>query len=235
MQLLRTLEGHDNIVWSVAFSPNSKWVASGSAGIKVWEVESGRQIFHFDGHKALVVSVAFHPHLPWLASASYDGTVRAWDLTSGRPLGILHRFDQSVHGVAFSPDGNTLAAACHDKRVAIWKSAELSFSDDAKKPPEAGIFPPSTYLEGHTTPCRAVCFSPDGRVLATGADQGTIILWDANSWTRTVTLPSGTGQIRSLSFSSDGQFLAGAAYVSPTVVWDLAALRRTLGEMNLDW
>jgi WD40 repeat protein len=80
-----------------------------------------------------------------------------------------------------------------------------------------------------------VTFSPDGRTLASGANDGVVILWDGETGERVVTLRSGTGQVRTLSFSRDGELLAGAAYLKPTVVWDLARLRHSLREMNLDW
>ena len=80
-----------------------------------------------------------------------------------------------------------------------------------------------------------VGFSADGKLLASGSEQGLISLWDAQTFTRLTTLRSDTAQLRSVSFSRDGRFLAGAAYGGPTVVWDLRHLRRTLADMNLDW
>jgi WD40 repeat protein len=95
--------------------------------------------------------------------------------------------------------------------------------------------PPSRFLEGHTAGVYSVGFSADGNYLATGSEQGVIILWNAHTFDRIATLRAETGQIRGLSFSHDGQLLAGAAYGSNTVVWDLRRLRRALADMHLDW
>jgi WD40 repeat protein len=229
-KLVHTLTGHSNIVWCVAFSPDSQYVASGSARegsgeVKVWDVATGKERYHFVGHKRLVVSLAFHPSRPWLASSSLDGSVHLWDLAAGKPLGLLHQFDQEVYSVAFRPDGRRLAAACHDHLVALWDVSELPALPAA----------PDRLLEGHTGAVWSVGFSPDGRMFASASEQGVIILWDGTTFDRLVTLRGGTGQIRGLSFSDDGQLLAGAAYTAPTIVWDLAAVRRSLGEMGLDW
>ena len=79
MELVRTLEGHNALVWSVAFSRDSKLLASGSGTIKIWDVATGKELYDCKGHERLVTGLAFHPQKPWLFSCSFDGTVRIWD------------------------------------------------------------------------------------------------------------------------------------------------------------
>ena len=233
LKLVRTLEPRESLVWCVAFSPDSKYVASGSGTVRVWEVDTGREIHSFSGHERLIVSVAFHPMQPWLVSCSLDGAVRLWDLKTGGSLGLLHQFDHAVHNLAFRPDGRWLAAACHDQNVALWDLGDLS------QPPTPR--PPDRLLTGHTSAVWAVSFSADGRWFASGADEGAIILWDAATFARTATLKAGIGQLRCVAFSSDGSLLAGSgAYsigpdLSQTIVWDIEAVRTKLREMKLDW
>jgi WD40 repeat protein len=230
LKLVRTLEGHQAVVWCVAFSPDSKYLASGSAeagegAVTVWDVATGRAHRRFHGHRGLVLGLAFHPERPWVASSSIDGSVCLWDVDAGRALGLLHQFDRGVYSVAFRPAGRCLAASCLDARVAVWDLAE----------PLSGAAPPSRFLAGHTAAVYCVGFSADGRYLASGSEQGGIMLWDAQTFAPITTLRGGTGQIRNIAFSRDGALLAGAAYVTPTIVWDLNLLRHTLAEMNLDW
>ncbi|MBA4189786.1 MAG: hypothetical protein C0467_17515 [Planctomycetaceae bacterium] len=230
LQLLRTLEGHGSVVWSVAFSPDSHTLASGSGDIRIWDVESGRQLHCFRGHERLVVGLAFHPRHPWLVSSSYDGSVRLWDVAGGRPLGLLHQFDLKanfdprVHNVAFRPDGRWLAATA-DSRVALWEMGD--------SPPSGR--PPDRLLEGHNSAVWSVGFSPDGQYLASGAEQGVVILWSGVTFRQVVTLRAGKGQIRGVSFNSNSERLAAASYYAPTIVWNLDILRRSLRGMNLDW
>lgn len=225
MKLVRSLRGHKNLAWCVAFSPDSKYLASGSDEILVWDVGQGNIVHRLEGHDRLVVSVAFHPTQPWLASSSNDGSVRLWDLSGAKPNDRLYRFDKAVYSVAFSPDGRWLSAGLHTHQIAVWNTQTWP------------VFPtaPDRTLIGHKGAVWSVGFSPDGRFLASGSEQGLVILWDGQTFERVVTLRGGASQVRCVTFSSDAQLLAAAAYGGPTVVWDIPALRSALRAMNLDW
>jgi len=79
---IRTLSGHSNPVWSVAFSPDGSKLASGSDDktIKIWSVSDGSEIRTLSGHSSFVHSVAFSPDGTKLASGSADKTIKIWSV-----------------------------------------------------------------------------------------------------------------------------------------------------------
>jgi WD40 repeat protein len=224
-QRARSLTAHPSVAWSVAFSPDSRLVASAGDVIIVCDVATGREVSRYEGHERMISSLAFHPTRPWLISGGYDGTVRVWDREKGEALGVLHRGNGNVNGVAIRLDGRWAAAASADGRVRAWDlDRPLAFPS-----------PPDRVVNGLEGALWSVGFDPSGRTLATGAEHGAIILWDAPSFQRLTTLRGGSGQLRQVSFSADGALLAGSAYLAPTVVWDLAGVRETLRAIDLDW
>lgn len=82
---LAMLEGHNDEVYSIAFSPDDVFIASGSKDttVKVWDVQTGALVTMLGGHMGTVSSVSFSPTGAMVASGAEDGTVRIWNLSSG--------------------------------------------------------------------------------------------------------------------------------------------------------
>src|SRR5262249_14315854 len=117
-QELRTLGHPTKYVSSVVFSPDGKWIASGSDDKtgKVWDAATGGMVFTLPGHTVTVAAVAFSPDGRRLASvgpgADYPGPgeVKLWDVAARRELSSLKGIKEPVYKVAFSRDGQHLAA-----------------------------------------------------------------------------------------------------------------------------
>jgi WD40 repeat protein len=73
---------HQDSVWSVAFSPDGKTLASGSrdSTIKLWDIGTSKVLTTLSAHRGEVSSVAFSPDGKTLASGSWDSTIRLWNL-----------------------------------------------------------------------------------------------------------------------------------------------------------
>ncbi len=72
-------------VYSVAFSPDGKTIASGSHDqtVRVWDASSGQCLNTLQGHTEGVMSVVFSPDGKAVASGSYDGAIKLWDMKIG--------------------------------------------------------------------------------------------------------------------------------------------------------
>ncbi len=120
---IATLTGHSDSVWSVAFSPDGRTLASGShKTIKLWDVQNQRQIATFTEHSSDVQSVAFSPDGRTLASGSFDKKIKLWDVHSQRQIATLTEHSDHVRSVAFSPDGRTLASGSLDTTIKLWRA-----------------------------------------------------------------------------------------------------------------
>jgi WD40 repeat protein len=107
------LSGHGSVVYSLAFAPNGKTLASASLDktVKLWNVTNGKLLRTWKGHTKSVNAVCFSPDGKTVASAGDDGTVQLWQANSGRlQKTFAGQRNWWVQAVAFSPDSKTLAS-----------------------------------------------------------------------------------------------------------------------------
>jgi WD40 repeat protein/serine/threonine protein kinase len=209
-----TLKGHTFWVTSVAFAPDSKRLASGSADrtVRVWEVPTGREILTLRGHTGWVRSVAFNSQGGEIASAGDDQVVRLWNATSGQETRVLRGHLHPIRGVAFSPDGRRLVSVGGDARRAV---------KDSPRTAEVRLWDLTTdqsarTFRDHTAPVKSVAFSPDGKFLASASEgmssrrQGEAILRELASGTVRHTLKARLFGFTAVGFSPDSAFVATA-------------------------
>ncbi|KAF4975683.1 hypothetical protein FZEAL_7573 [Fusarium zealandicum] len=126
--LFATLHGHIDSVSSVAFSPDSNQLATGSKDftLKIWELSDPPSCLEtLEGHKECVSSVVFTPNGRWVVSGSDDQEVRFWDAKTGESQVTLTGHATYVTSVAVSPTGNNLATADGSGTLGIWTLQEL--------------------------------------------------------------------------------------------------------------
>jgi WD40 repeat protein len=112
---------HSNRVWSVAFSPDNRWLATAGDDNQaiVWDVQTGECLRVLSGHQQLVLTVHFSPDGRQLVTSSADRTIKQWDLETGKCLQTLSGHQNWVWSVVFiSPD--LLLSASQDESIQCW-------------------------------------------------------------------------------------------------------------------
>jgi RNA polymerase sigma factor (sigma-70 family) len=197
-------------VWSVAFSPDSKTVASVSdrsarpGELVLWDVHTRKPRHRVRQHGAR--AVAFSPNGQAVAVANYyDRTVRIYDVSNGRLLRTLHGHASGVNSLAYSPDGSTLATAGLDRTSRLWNTIDGQLR---------------ATLDGHTDDgVYSVAVSPNGKWVASCGFDRTARVWDLVTGRMLGVLQGHREPVESVAFAPDGM-LATASWDRTIKLWD---------------
>jgi WD40 repeat protein len=200
--LVAQLEGHEHIVYGVAFSPDGKYAVTGSFDktVRVWEAATGKLVREFGGdggHQRKVLSVSVNHDGTLLASGGEDNRVHLWDFPSGNPVREF-ALGQPTLGADVTPDGKRLAGAGKDGVVKIFEA------ESGKE-----LFA----LKGHSGPAIGVSFNPAGQFLASIGEDQTLRLWNAQNGKAEGLFYPHEGAISAVTFSPANNnllFTAGA-------------------------
>eukprot|EP01113_Clastostelium_recurvatum_P010445 TRINITY_DN1519_c1_g1_i2.p1 TRINITY_DN1519_c1_g1~~TRINITY_DN1519_c1_g1_i2.p1 ORF type:complete len:532 (-),score=166.09 TRINITY_DN1519_c1_g1_i2:45-1640(-) len=158
-------EGHRGGVFAVSFQSDGSLVASGGedAGIRIWDMRSGRNILTFAGHVKQVICLDWSPNGYIVASGSDDHTVRLWDLRGKACAGVLPAHSSLISAVRFSKTaGEFLVTASYDHHIKIWNTRDWA---------------PIKTLVGHEAKVMDVDVSHDNKTIVSASYDKTWKLW----------------------------------------------------------
>jgi WD40 repeat protein/serine/threonine protein kinase len=245
---IHKLIGHNGAVYAVAFSPDSKIVATASTDgtARTWDVATGKSLNVFSGHTDTVASIAFSPDGKTLAASSDDMTIRLWDVSSTHEIKSFRGHTDIIWSIAFAPDGKRLASASYDYTLRIWDvetgvealridmpttSSGVAFSPDGQFVLSAGddgaarLYDSSSGIlvheyHGSSLPVVVVAYAHNGKYIATGSNDKTARIWDVESGEEMTRLEGHRDSIYGIAFSPDDQYLFTASYDRTAILWD---------------
>jgi hypothetical protein len=234
---------------AVAFSPNGKFLAAGSADgpPRLYEAAGGDELRRCkgeeDGYDPGVRALTFSPDGRVLASATLGGTLSLWEVATGRRRANAVQLDAPLHphsaaafltrgrgvvrplthgpfamfeAVAFAPDGETLFTA-----GGVWLANARKQSWTIRCWETDGL-QEVRRLVAHPSHAYGVALSPDGQLLATGHEDGALVLWDIASGRKRSVLTGHRGAVLAVAFAADGKTLATGSTDGTALLWDVA-------------
>ncbi|ETO11755.1 WD-40 repeat-containing protein [Reticulomyxa filosa] len=221
-KLRKTFTGHTNVVNSVDFSTfdDGQFICSGSSDqiIRIWDVDTDKQIQSFNGHLNPVYCVKFSPyhyhksHRNVVCSSSYGKAILFWDIKDNKQLQIFKGHNEGVYGLEFSQfnGGRYLCSGSGDSTIRLW---------DVETSKSLHVF------NGHKDTARCVDISPlqsnnnndnnnnkmnnigviggNGYTICSGSYDDTISIWDIETAKRLIEFKGHEHAVISVKYGSN--------------------------------
>ncbi|MFT3881261.1 MAG: WD40 repeat domain-containing protein [Gemmatales bacterium] len=197
LNIINTLEGHKELVYSVAHSPDGKHLVSGSfdKSVKLWDLATNKEAKNYGGvggHTDLVLTTIFSPDGRLIASGAKDNSIKLWDTPIS---GALRDYAGSTAGItteAVTGDGSKLATGQADGIIRLWNTS------DGKQLGE---------LKAGSKSISALTISGNSQLLAAGDVDGNVYLFQLSDNKPAGKMAAHTKGVSGLAFHANNQLL----------------------------
>jgi len=205
---MQTLVGHLEVVCAVAWKPGSMEIATGSLDktARIWDAATGRLLHTIKDHADTVFGVAYSPNGKLLATASGDRTAKLFDAVTWRRTDTLNAHQEAVTHVAFNSVGTLLATAGADKALRVWKVDPGKMENPLRSLGEGDAI-------------NSCAFSPDDKLLAFGASNGTVRLFGGDGASSRREWKDAGDWVYAVAVGADGDTVAAGTQEGRVVLW----------------
>ncbi|BBD60768.1 WD-40 repeat-containing protein [Nostoc sp. HK-01] len=203
-----SLRGHEQEVNCLAFSPDGKFIASGSSDSTVclWNIIDNPTAQFLLGHEQEVNCLAFSPDGKFIVSGSIDGILCLWDLQANLMTQPWQGNEEGIIAVAFSSNSDSIISVGFDGTVCLWDL-------------EGNVI--TQPWRGHKEGVISVTFSPNGDSIISVGFDGTVCLWDLEGNAITQPWHGHEAKIICIAFSPDSKFIVSGSSDSTVRLWDI--------------
>jgi WD40 repeat protein len=221
----QTNSPHTNLVTSIAWASHGDMqVVSGGLDMRavVWNTTNANYQVQtiFTKHTTAIEATTFDAAGQIIATASQGGLIRVWRATDGQEIhGYYQPAQVPMRAIAFSPVQQNLVLGGDDGLIRLWtnglvcsQQVQSNFGTQCTQVPQI--------LKAHSKPVRAIAWSPSGRFLATGGEDGRLVVWSTQQSQAPLFITQVAGTIRSLAWGMTDALLASASGNTVTI-WAL--------------
>lgn len=225
---IAVLRGHTNIITSLAFTPDGKFLAScsGDHTVRMWPVEAlysantpansaitlsnSTVIYTWPTEMEDVWAIAISPNGQRLAGVNRDGKAWTWQIDetlSDKPIHVLRERDVHHATLAFSADSTMLAVGAESR--AIWLF-DVQTGKTIRQ------------LEGHRNLTTTLAYAPDGQTLVSSGSDRILKVWDLHTGRLVQAMAGAARTVRCVAYGADGRTLVSCGADRVTRIWELS-------------
>ncbi|MBW4561527.1 MAG: hypothetical protein KME32_10310 [Mojavia pulchra JT2-VF2] len=248
--LVRTILGHSGSIYTVALTPDGKYIISGSDDktIKVWNWQTGEEVRTLAGHDDYVRAIVLTSDGKYIISGSHDTTIKVWNWQIGEEVRTLTGHTGWVNAVALTPDSKYVISASADKTLKLWDwhTGEVlrTLTGHTKSVNAVALASDSKYvisasadktlklwdwhtgevlrtLTGHSERITAVALAPDSKYMISGSDDKTLKAWNWHTGEVLRTLAGHTKSVNTVAIIPDAKYMISGSDDKTLKVWNL--------------